>query len=87
MRDLQASDAGFIKIYWYLKRDVFLAIADESRKRHIPFADHVSFEVSAFDASDAGMRASSTWRASPRRARRGGRNGWRCPGTSGHPNR
>lgn len=57
VRDQQVAGARFIKVYSDLKRDVFMAIADESRKRHIPFAGHVPAAVNAFDASDAGMKS------------------------------
>jgi imidazolonepropionase-like amidohydrolase len=57
VRELKASGAGFIKVYWRLKPDVYFAIADESKKLGIPFAGHVPFAVSAFDASEAGQES------------------------------
>jgi len=49
--------ADFIKVYSFLSRDSFLAIADEASKRHIPFAGHVPYSVRASEASDAGMKS------------------------------
>jgi imidazolonepropionase-like amidohydrolase len=57
VRELKASGAGFIKVYWRLKPDVYFAIADESKKLGMAFAGHVPFAVSAFDASDAGQKS------------------------------
>jgi Amidohydrolase family len=56
VRDLKASGAGFIKVYWFLSRDAYFAIADESKKQRIQFAGHVPIAVSAGEASDAGQR-------------------------------
>jgi imidazolonepropionase-like amidohydrolase len=55
--ELKARGAKFIKVYWNLPRDVFLAVADEARKSGIPFGGHVPGAVSAFEASDAGMKS------------------------------
>ena len=49
--------ADFIKVYSRLPRDVYLAIAEESRTRGIPFAGHVPAEVTAEEASDAGQKS------------------------------
>jgi imidazolonepropionase-like amidohydrolase len=49
--------ADFIKVYTYLPRDAFLAIADEARNRGISFAGHVPNSVRATEASEAGMRS------------------------------
>lgn len=57
VRELKAGGAGFIKVYGNLKRDVFLAIADESKQAGIPFAGHIPFAVDAFEASDSGMKS------------------------------
>lgn len=53
----QERGADFIKVYSRLPRDVYFAIADEARKRGIPFAGHVPEAVSAAEASDAGQKS------------------------------
>ena len=53
---LRAAGADFIKVYSRLRRDVYFAIADEARKRGIPFAGHVPQRVTVAEASDAGQR-------------------------------
>ncbi len=54
---LQANGADFIKVYSWLSRDTFLAIAGEANKLKIPFAGHVPFSVPVLEASDAGMKS------------------------------
>jgi imidazolonepropionase-like amidohydrolase len=54
---LKADGADFIKVYSWLSRDTFLAIAGEANKLNIPFAGHVPFSVPALEASDAGMKS------------------------------
>lgn len=54
---LKGDGADFIKVYSWLSRDTFLAIAGESNKLKIPFAGHVPFSVPALEASDAGMKS------------------------------
>lgn len=49
--------ADFIKVYEGLTPDVYLAIADESRRLGIPFAGHVPVAVEVEDASDAGQKS------------------------------
>jgi len=49
--------ADFVKIVSYLSRDTFFAIADEAKKRRIPFVGHVPFSVSVKEASNAGQRS------------------------------
>jgi imidazolonepropionase-like amidohydrolase len=48
--------SDFIKVYSKLPRDVYFAIADQARKRGIPFGGHVPYSVTAAEASDAGQR-------------------------------
>jgi imidazolonepropionase-like amidohydrolase len=43
VRELKASGAGFIKVYWNLSPEAYFAIADESKKLGIVFAGHVPF--------------------------------------------
>jgi imidazolonepropionase-like amidohydrolase len=54
---LKADGADFIKVYSWLSRDTFFAIAGEARKVKIPFAGHVPFSVPVLEASDAGMKS------------------------------
>jgi imidazolonepropionase-like amidohydrolase len=49
--------AEFIKVYEQLPRDVYFAIADESRKQGLPFAGHVTTSVSVEEASRAGQKS------------------------------
>jgi hypothetical protein len=49
--------ADFIKVYSLLPRDAYFAIADEARKRSIPFVGHVPLSVKASEASDAGQKS------------------------------
>jgi imidazolonepropionase-like amidohydrolase len=53
----QQRGADFIKVYDKLPRSVYYAIADEARKRGIPFEGHVPESISAEDASDAGQKS------------------------------
>jgi imidazolonepropionase-like amidohydrolase len=52
---IKAAGIDFVKVYWNLSRDEFLAIADEAKKQKIPFEGHVPFAVRADEASDAGQ--------------------------------
>jgi imidazolonepropionase-like amidohydrolase len=47
--------ADFVKVYSFLPREAYFAIADEARKQKIPFAGHVTIAVSAEEASRAGQ--------------------------------
>lgn len=55
VRQAQSRGADFIKVYSGLSRENFMAIADESKRRGIPFAGHVPDAVSLEDAADAGQ--------------------------------
>jgi len=57
VRKVKASGVDFVKVYWQLRREEYLAIAAESKKLGIPFAGHVPFIVSAAEASDAGQKS------------------------------
>lgn len=57
VRKLKAEGAGFIKVYWNLKPEVYRAIADEAKKLGIAFAGHVPFSMSAAQVSDAGQKS------------------------------
>lgn len=52
-----ADGADFVKVYSLLPRDAYFAIADESKKRGIPFAGHVPESVSVAEASNARQRS------------------------------
>jgi hypothetical protein len=53
------ADAGydFIKIYSLLREPVYLAIADECKKKGIPLEGHLPIEVGLEEALDAGQRS------------------------------
>jgi len=57
VRRFHEMGADFIKVYNSLSRDVYFAIADESRVLDIPFAGHLPTAVTASEASDAGQRS------------------------------
>ena len=57
VRRMKAEGAEYIKIYWMLSPVVFEAIADEAKKIGIPFVGHVPFSISAFTASDKGLKS------------------------------
>lgn len=48
----------FLKVYSMLTEEAFLAIANEAKKRNIPFAGHIPNGVSIYTAIDAGMASS-----------------------------
>ena len=54
---LKKRGANFIKIISMPTRETFFAVADESKKQNIPLVGHLPFEISAIEASDAGMRS------------------------------
>jgi imidazolonepropionase-like amidohydrolase len=53
----QQRGADFIKVYSGLSRDAYFAMADEAKKRGIPFEGHVPDAVTAAEASGAGQRS------------------------------
>jgi imidazolonepropionase-like amidohydrolase len=57
VRKVKKEGADFIKVYNYIPRDAYFAIADEAKKQGIPFAGHVPYSVSAVEASDAGQQS------------------------------
>ena len=54
--DAKQVGADFVKVYTFLPREEYYAIADEAKKQGIPFAGHVPLAVSAEEASNAGQR-------------------------------
>lgn len=57
VRTARAEGAAFVKVYSYLPREPFLAIADECRELGLPFAGHWSFRMTLGESSDAGQRS------------------------------
>jgi imidazolonepropionase-like amidohydrolase len=55
--DLKQRGADFIKLQSLIPRDAVFAIADESRKKGIPFVGHVPDSVRASEASNAGQKS------------------------------
>lgn len=55
--DLKGQNVDFIKVYNFLSRDTYFAIAEEAKKDHLPFAGHVPISVSAMEAADAGQHS------------------------------
>lgn len=53
----KADGADFIKVYSYLPRDAYFAIANQSKQSGIPFVGHVPMTVSALEASEAGQKS------------------------------
>jgi imidazolonepropionase-like amidohydrolase len=54
---LKRQGYDFIKVYQFLPREAYFALADEARRQNISFAGHVPFSVSAAEASDAGQKS------------------------------
>lgn len=56
VREIKASGANFVKIISLPSREVFFAVAEESKRQNIPFVGHLPLAISALEASSAGMR-------------------------------
>ena len=54
---LKKRGVDFIKVYHFLSRDSYFAIADEAKTQGIAFAGHIPNGVSPREASDAGQRS------------------------------
>jgi Amidohydrolase family/Tetratricopeptide repeat len=54
--DIRAQEADFVKVYQFLPRDLYFAIADEAKKQGLSFEGHVPISVSALEASNAGQK-------------------------------
>jgi imidazolonepropionase-like amidohydrolase len=54
---IKQDGADFVKVYSFLPRDAYLAIADESKKQGIAFEGHVPLSVTAEEASRAGQKS------------------------------
>lgn len=57
VRRVRREGADFVKVYSRLSAPAYLALADEARRRRIPYAGHVPDTVSIVEASDAGQRS------------------------------
>ncbi len=57
VRDLKLRGADFIKIISLPSKEAFLAVADESKKQNVTFVGHLPFQVSAIEASNAGIHS------------------------------
>ncbi len=57
VRFLKQAGADFIKIYSGIPREQYFAIIDEAKKQNIPFAGHIPWDVTSFEASDAGQKS------------------------------
>ncbi|HZG17347.1 MAG TPA: amidohydrolase family protein [Candidatus Bathyarchaeia archaeon] len=57
VKELKEFGVHFLKVYTYLPRNVYLAIADEAKKQGLTFAGHVPYEVSAMEASEVGQKS------------------------------
>ena len=55
--EIRKAGADFVKVYSFLPRDSYFAVADESRKQGLPFVGHVPLGVSVEEASDAGQKS------------------------------
>jgi hypothetical protein len=55
VRSYKKQNLDFVKVYNMLAKDIYTAIADESRKNNILFAGHVPFSVTAAEASQLGQ--------------------------------
>jgi imidazolonepropionase-like amidohydrolase len=56
VRSLKKRGVDFIKVYHFLPRDSYFAIADEAKKQQLPFAGHIPNGISPHEAVEAGQR-------------------------------
>ena len=54
---LKKRGVDFIKVHNLLSREAYFAIADEAKKQRLPFAGHVPYTITAYEASDAGQKS------------------------------
>ena len=52
---LQRSGVDFLKVYHFLSRDTYFAIAREAKRRGLPFAGHLPKDVTLAEAIEAGQ--------------------------------
>lgn len=55
VREQKVQGVDFIKVYSYLEREVYFAIAEECKKEGIPFAGHIPFRISLEEAVHSGQ--------------------------------
>jgi hypothetical protein len=55
--EIKEDGADFVKIYNGIPRDAYFALAEEARKKNIPFVGHLPYAVRASEASEAGQRS------------------------------
>ena len=56
VESLKKRSVDFIKVYHFLSRDSYFALAEEAKKQRVPFAGHIPNGVSPREASDAGQQ-------------------------------
>lgn len=54
---LQTDGWDFIKVYDNLPRAAYFSLADEAKKKQIPFVGHVPLSITALESSDAGQKS------------------------------
>jgi imidazolonepropionase-like amidohydrolase len=54
---MQALGFDFLKVYDRLPRDAYFSVAEEAKRRGIPFAGHVPDAIGIVEASDAGQKS------------------------------
>jgi imidazolonepropionase-like amidohydrolase len=54
---LKAHGADFIKVYGFVPRDAYLALAEEAKRQKLPFVGHAPDFLSLAEASDAGQKS------------------------------
>ncbi|ADJ50158.1 amidohydrolase [Amycolatopsis mediterranei S699] len=57
VRTAVAQRSDFVKVYFYLPKDAFAAIADECHRQGLPFAGHWPYRLRVLDAARAGQRS------------------------------
>lgn len=57
VRRLKNDGADFVKVYDFLKREVYFAIMDEAKKQGMSVAGHVPISITVAEASDAGQKS------------------------------
>jgi imidazolonepropionase-like amidohydrolase len=57
VRKVKRDNPDFVKLYSYLRRDTFVAAAEEAKRLGLPIAGHVPDRISVTLGSDLGMRS------------------------------
>ncbi|MEU4517596.1 amidohydrolase family protein [Amycolatopsis sp. NPDC024027] len=57
VRTAVAQRSNFVKVYFYLPKDAFAAIADECRRQGLPFVGHWPYRLRVLDAAMSGQRS------------------------------